>query len=69
MRDSHKELVIKTAIQEYKNSILFGFGTSTLHAINMMVSAYYMCAPFNINGIAELKNTIKEAKERFNIND
>ena len=25
MRDAHKELVMKTAIQEYKNSVLFGF--------------------------------------------
>lgn len=28
MRDSHKELAIKTAIQEYKNSVLFGFNWS-----------------------------------------
>lgn len=40
MRDSHKELVIKTAIQEYKNSVLFGFSSSTAHAINMMENAY-----------------------------
>ena len=67
MKDSHKELVIRTAIQEYKNSILFGFGTNTLHSINMMESAYSMCAPFNIDGISELEKTIKEAKERFDI--
>lgn len=65
MRDSHKELVIKTAIQEYKNSVLFGFSSSTAHAINMMEEAYYMCSAYNIKGIAELKETIKEAKEKY----
>lgn len=65
MRDAHKEKVIKTAIQEYKNSVLFGFSSSTAHAINMMEEAHYMCAPFNIKGIAELERTIKEAKEKY----
>ena len=65
MRDSHKELAIKTAIQEYKNSVLFGFSSSTAHAINMMEEAYYMCSAYNIKGIAELKETIKEAKEKY----
>ena len=44
MRDSHKELVIKTAIQEYKNSVLFGFSSSTAHAINMMENTFIMCS-------------------------
>ena len=65
MRDSHKELVIKTAIQEYENSVLFGFSGSTAHAIDMMEEAYYMCSAYNIKGIAELKETIKEAKEQY----
>ena len=65
MRDAHKEKVIKTAIQEYKNSVLFGFSSSTAHAINMMEEARYMCAPLNIKGIAELEKTIKEAKEKY----
>jgi hypothetical protein len=64
LRDSHKEKVIESAIQEYKNSILFGFGSSALHAINMMELAYYMCAPFNIKGMAELKKTIEDAVSR-----
>ena len=63
MVDKHKEKVIKVAIQEYKNSILFGFSSSTPHAINMMEEAFYMCSPFNIKGIAELKKTIEEAKK------
>lgn len=65
IRDKHKELVIKTAIQEYKNSVLFGFSSSTVHAIDMMEEAYYMCSAYNIKGIAELKETIKEAKEKY----
>lgn len=65
MRDVHKEKVIKTAIQGYKDSVLFGFSSSTAHAINMMEEACYMCAPFNIKGIAELEKTIKEAKEKY----
>lgn len=65
MRDAHKEKIIKTAIQEYKNSVLFGFSSSTAHAINMMEEARYMCAPFNIKWIAELEKTIKEAKEKY----
>ena len=65
MRDTHKELVIKTAIQEYKNSVLFGFSSSTAHAINMMEDAWHMCVAYNIKGIAELEKTIKEAKEKY----
>lgn len=65
MKDAHKEKVIKTAIQEYKNSVLFGFGSNTAHAINMMEEAEYMCSPFNIKGIEELRKTIKEAKEKY----
>lgn len=64
MRDSHKESVIKTAIQEYKNSVLFGFSSSTAHAINMMENAFIMCSG-NIEGIEELRKTIKEAKEKY----
>lgn len=64
MRDTHKELVIKTAIQEYKNSVLFGFSSSTAHAINMMENAYDMCSG-NIEGIEELRRTIQKAKEKY----
>lgn len=64
MRDAHKELVMKTAIQEYKNSVLFGFSRSTAHAINMMENAYIMCSG-NIEGIEELRRTIQEAKEKY----
>ena len=39
MRDLYKEEVIKTAIQEYKNSVLFGFGSNTANAINVMENA------------------------------
>ena len=65
MRDLHKEKVIKTAIQEYKNSVLFGFGSNTANAINVMENAFIMCSPFNIQGVAELQKTIKEAKEKY----
>ena len=65
MRDLHKEKVIKTAIQEYKNSVLFGFGNNTANAINVMENAFIMCSPFNIQGVAELQKTIKEAKEKY----
>ena len=64
MRDSHKELAIKTAIQEYKNSVLFGFSSNTAHAINMMENVFIMCS-CNIEGIEELRKTIKEAKEKY----
>lgn len=64
MKDTHKENVIKSAIQEYKNSVLFGFSSNTARAINMMEEAYYMCSPFNISGTAELGKTIIEAKEK-----
>lgn len=64
MKDAHNELVMKTAIQEYKNSVLFGFSSSTAHAINMMENAYIMCSG-NIEGIAELRRTIQEAKEKY----
>lgn len=67
MRDSHKESVIKTAIQEYKNSVLFGFSSSTAHAINMMENTFIMCSG-NIEGIEELRKTIKEAKEKYKMN-
>lgn len=65
MRDAHKELVMKTAIQEYKNSVLFGFSRNTALAINMMENAFIMCSPFNIQGVAELQKTIKKAKEKY----
>ncbi len=65
MRDKHKETVIRVAIQEYKNSVLFGFSSSTPHAITMMEDVYDMCSAYNIDGIAELRKTIKEAKERY----
>lgn len=64
MRDAHKELIMKTAIQEYKNSVLFGFSRNTAHAINMMENAYIMCS-YNIKGIEELRRTIQEAKEKY----
>ena len=64
MRDAHKELVIKTAIHEYRNSVLFGFSSSTAHAINMMENAYIMCSG-NIEGIEKLRRTILEAKEKY----
>lgn len=65
MRDLYKENVIKTAIQEYKNSVLFGFGGNTANAINVMENAFIMCSPFNIQGVAKLQETIKEAKEKY----
>ncbi len=65
MRDAHKELVIKTSIREYENSVLFGLSSSTAHAINMMENAYIMCSAYNIKGIEELRRTIKEAKEEY----
>lgn len=65
MRDLYKENVIKTAIHEYKNSVLFGFGRQTAHAINMMENAFIMCSAFNIKGVAELQKTIQEAKEKY----
>ena len=65
MRNTYKEKIIKTAIQNYKDSVLFGFSSSTTHAINMMEEALYMCAPFNIEGVAKLEKTIKEAKEKY----
>lgn len=64
MRDAHKELIMKTAIQEYKNSVLFGFSRNMAHAINMMENAYIMCS-YNIKGIEELRRTIQEAKEKY----
>ena len=64
MRDLYKEEVIKTAIQEYKNSVLFGFGSNTANAINVMENAFIMCSPYKIKGEAELQKTITEAKEK-----
>ena len=64
MRDSHKVVAINTAIQEYKNSVLFGFSSNTAHAINMMENVFIMCSG-NIEGIEELRKTIKEAKEKY----
>lgn len=65
MRNLYKEKVVKTAIQEYKDSVLFGFGSNTANAINVMENAFIMCSPFNIEGITELQKTIKEAKEKY----
>lgn len=62
MNRLYKEKVIKTAIQEYKNSVLFGFGSNTANTINVMENAFIMCSPFNIQGVAELQKTIKKAK-------
>lgn len=65
MRDRHKELVIKTAIQNYKNSTSFGFSSSTESAISMMENAFIMCSCYNIEGIEELRETINSAKEKY----
>ena len=65
MRDKHKEKVIEVAIQNYKDSVAFGFSSSTKNAINMMEEAYYMCSGFNIDGISELRKIIDEAKEKY----
>ena len=65
MRDKHKEKVIEVAIQNYKDSVAFGFSSSTKNAINMMEDAYYMCSGFNIDGISELRKIIDEAKEKY----
>lgn len=65
MRDLHKEEVVRTAIQEYKHSVLFGFGSNTANAINVMENVFIMCSPFNIQGVAELQKIIKDAKEKY----
>ena len=65
MRDKHKEQVIQTAIQEYRDSCCFGFGSRTAHTISMMEEAYYMCSLYNIRGITALKQTIDEAKDKW----
>ena len=65
MRDARKEAVMKIAIQEYKNSIVYGFSSNTANAIHMMEDAYQMCASFNIEGNAELRKIIDEAKEKY----
>lgn len=65
MSNKQKEKVIQNAIQEYRNSVTFGFSTSTPRAINGMEQAFIMCAPFNIRGTDVLKKTIKEAKEKY----
>jgi hypothetical protein len=63
MRNLYKEKVVKTAIQEYKDSVLFGFGSDTANAINVMENAFIMCSPFNIEGIAELQKQLKKQKK------
>lgn len=65
MRDARKEAVMKIAIQEYRNSVVYGFSSNTANAINMMEEAYQMCAFFNIEGNAELRKIIDEAKEKY----
>lgn len=65
MRDIHKQRIIQTAIREYKESVLFGFSSSTPHAINMMEEALHMCRPYNVLGISVLENTLKEAKKKY----
>lgn len=65
MRDLRKEEVVRTAIQEYKRSVLFGFGSNTANAINVMENVFIMCSPFNIQGVAELQKIIKDAKEKY----
>lgn len=67
MRDAHKELVIKTAIMAYEKSVMFGFSSSTPKAIKGMEDAWYMCAPYNIEGTSELLGVINLAKERFKV--
>ena len=65
MSDIHKQRIIQTAIREYKESVLFGFSSSTPHAINMMEEALHMCKPYNMLGISVLENTLKEAKKKY----
>lgn len=65
MKSKNKERIIKKAIQNYKKSTKFGFNETTANAINIMEEAYYMCMPYNTNGINELKQTIKQAKEKY----
>lgn len=65
MRDARKEAVMKIAIQEYRNSVVYGFSSNTANAINMMEEAYHMCVAFNIEGNAELRKIIDEAKEKY----
>lgn len=67
MRSYKKELVIETAIREYKESIVFGITQNTINAINMMHEAYIMCAPLNIKGVDRLKETIIEAEEKIKL--
>lgn len=65
MRDKHKEKVIEVAIQNYKDSVAFGFSSSTKNAINMMEDAYYMCSGFNIDGISELRKLSMKQKRNI----
>lgn len=65
MRDRQKELIIKTSIQDYKNSILFGFSSSTASAISMMENVFIMCSCYNIEGIEELREIMNSAKEKY----
>ena len=65
MRDIHKQRIIQTSIREYKESVLFGFSSSTPHAINMMEEALHMCRLYNVLGISVLENTLKEDKKKY----
>ena len=58
MKDLHKEQVIKIAIKEYKTAKVRGDKREINHAINMLGNVYIMCAPFNIDGIEEVRQLI-----------
>lgn len=64
-RKSYREAVIRSAIDNYHRSILFGFSDSTAQAVETMEQTWTMCSPWSVTGIDELDEAIREAKEKF----
>lgn len=61
-----REAIIKNSIRAYRNTIMFGIDKDRLsNVINEMENVRIMCLPWNVKGICELEETIREAKEKL----
>ena len=62
MTNSERERIIKNAIDEYNTAKRSGHTEEVKRAENMAHNVFIMCAPFNTNGVEELRKIINTEK-------
>ena len=65
MKNSDRELVIQTALSQYRLAVYSGKPEKLAYALNEMENVELMCSPWGTKGIGQLRKAIKEARQRL----